>query len=87
MDTTFRMQSVQSFIKRGIYKPVATVLTQTVIDPYDDAFADPEKIIGRVLTEEEAEAEEEEGQFRYQASRWRLQTYCSSSQASEDHRD
>ena len=41
------------FIKRGIYKPVATVLTQTVIDPYDDAFADPEKIIGRVLTEEE----------------------------------
>ena len=51
------------FIKRGIYKPVATVLTQTVIDPYDDAFADPEKIIGRVLTEEEAEAEEEKGNF------------------------
>lgn len=48
------------FISRGIYKPVATILTQTVIDPYDDAFADPEKIIGRVLTEEEAEAEEEE---------------------------
>ena len=38
------------FISRGIYKPVATILTQTVIDPYDDAFADPEKIIGRVLT-------------------------------------
>lgn len=34
------------FISRGIYKPVATILTQTVIDPYDDAFADPEKIIG-----------------------------------------
>ena len=51
------------FISRGIYKPVATILTQTVIDPYDDAFADPEKIIGRVLTEEEAEAEEEKGNF------------------------
>lgn len=51
------------FISRGIYKPVATVLTQAVIDPYDDAFADPEKIIGRVLTEEEAEAEEEKGNF------------------------
>ena len=38
-------------------------LPQTVIDPYDDAFADPEKIIGRVLTEEEAEAEEEKGNF------------------------
>ena len=51
------------FISRGIYKPVATILTQTVIDPYDDAFADPEKIIGRVLTEEEAESEEEKGNF------------------------
>ena len=45
-------------LSRGIYKPVATVLTQVVIDPYDDAFAEPEKIIGRVLTKEEAEAEE-----------------------------
>ena len=30
-------------LSRGIYKPVATVLTQVVIDPYDDAFAEPEK--------------------------------------------
>ncbi len=45
-------------ISSGIYKPVATILTQVVIDPYDEAFAEPEKIIGRVLTEEEAEAEE-----------------------------
>ena len=50
-------------ISRGIYKPVATVLTQVVIDPYDDAFAEPEKIIGRVLTEEEAAAEENKGNF------------------------
>ncbi len=50
-------------ISRGIYKPIATVLTQVVIDPYDDAFAEPEKIIGRVLTEEEAEAEEDKGNF------------------------
>ena len=50
-------------ISRGIYKPVATVLTQVVIDPYDDAFAEPEKIIGRILTEEEAAAEENKGNF------------------------
>ena len=50
-------------ISRGIYKPVATILTQVVIDPYDDAFAEPEKIIGRVLSEEEAEAEENKGNF------------------------
>ena len=37
-------------ISRGIYKPVCTVLTQVTIDPYDDAFAEPEKIIGRTLT-------------------------------------
>ena len=50
-------------ISRGIYKPVATILTQVVIDPYDDAFAEPEKIIGRVLTEDEAETEESNGNF------------------------
>lgn len=50
-------------ISRGIYKPVSSVLTQVVIDPYDDAFAEPEKIIGRVLTTEEAEAEEQKGNF------------------------
>lgn len=50
-------------ISRGIYKPVSSILTQVVIDPYDDAFAEPEKIIGRVLTAEEADAEEQKGNF------------------------
>lgn len=50
-------------LSRGIYKTVSTVLTQVVIDPYDDAFAEPEKIIGRLLTKEEAEMEEEKGNF------------------------
>lgn len=50
-------------LSRGIYKPVATILTQVVIDPYDEAFGEPEKIIGRVLNSEEAEAEEEKGNF------------------------
>ncbi len=50
-------------LSRGIYKTVSTVLTQVVIDPYDDAFAEPEKIVGRLLTKEEAEMEEEKGNF------------------------
>ena len=25
-------------LRRGIYKPVATVITQVQVDPYDDAF-------------------------------------------------
>ena len=48
-------------ITRGIVRPVATVLTQVVVDPYDEAFYEPTKVIGRVLTKEEAEAEERKG--------------------------
>lgn len=48
-------------LNKGIYKPVATVLTQVVVDPYDEAFYKPSKIIGRVMSEEEAEAEEKKG--------------------------
>ena len=48
-------------LNRGIYKPVSTVLTQVTVDPYDDAFYHPTKVIGRVMTGEEAEAEEKKG--------------------------
>ena len=37
-------------IKRGIYKPVCTVLTQVTVDPYDEAFYTPVKVVGRVMT-------------------------------------
>lgn len=50
-------------ITRGIAKPVATVLTQVLVDPYDEAFYVPSKVIGRVLTKEEAEEEEKKGNF------------------------
>ncbi len=50
-------------LKRGIYKPVCTVLTQVLVDPYDDAFDEPTKVIGRTLTAEEAEAEEYKGNY------------------------
>ncbi len=48
-------------IKRGIYKPVSTVLTQVTVDPYDEAFYTPVKVIGRVMSKEEADAEEAKG--------------------------
>ena len=48
-------------LNRGIYKPVSTLLTQVTVDPYDEAFYHPTKILGRVMTEEEAEAEEKKG--------------------------
>ena len=48
-------------MNRGIYKTVSTVLTQVAVDPYDEAFYAPTKIVGRVMTKEEAEAEEKKG--------------------------
>ncbi len=48
-------------LNRGIYKPVSTILTQVCVDPYDEAFYHPTKVIGRVMDETEAEAEEKKG--------------------------
>lgn len=48
-------------IRRGIYKPVATILTQVMVSPYDESFYSPVKKIGRYMTKEEAESEEAKG--------------------------
>ena len=50
-------------MSRGIYRCVSTVVTQVIVDPYDDAFYHPTKVIGRILSKEEAEAEEEKGNY------------------------
>ncbi len=55
-------QAIRSeLVSRGMFRTVVTVLTQVTVDPYDDAFYQPTKIIGRVLSEEEAEEEEQKG--------------------------
>jgi len=48
-------------LNKGICKTVSTILTQVCVDPYDEAFYHPTKVVGRVLTEEEAEIEEHKG--------------------------
>lgn len=48
-------------LDRGIFKPVSTVITQVRVDPFDRAFNHPTKIIGRTMSKEEAETEEEKG--------------------------
>lgn len=50
-------------LSRGISRNVATVLTQVTVDPYDDAFYHPSKVIGRHMTAEEAAMEERKGNF------------------------
>ena len=48
-------------LNRGIFKTVATIITQVSVDPFDKAFGQPSKVIGRYMTKEEAEAEEAKG--------------------------
>lgn len=50
-------------LKRGIYKTVSTIITQVRVDPFDKAFHNPSKIIGRYMTKEEADAEESKGNY------------------------
>ncbi|MCC8163554.1 MAG: carbamate kinase [Lachnospiraceae bacterium] len=53
----------EELLNRGIGRPVSTILTQVVVNPYDDSFYKPVKVVGRVMTREEADAEEEKGNY------------------------
>lgn len=49
-------QTLQNWLyKRGIKKPVATVITQVLVDKDDPAFKNPTKPIGSFMDEEEAQ--------------------------------
>ena len=50
-------------LSRGVFHTVSTILTQVLVDPYDEAFYRPVKPIGRYLTAQEAKEEEEKGNF------------------------
>lgn len=48
---------------RGISKAVSTILTQVTVDPYDEAFYEPTKVIGRYMSKEDAEIEIKKGNY------------------------
>lgn len=50
-------------LSRGISKPVSTILTQVTVDPYDQAFYEPTKVIGRYMSGEDAETEIKKGNY------------------------
>ena len=50
-------------LSRGLYKPVSTIITQVRVDPFDRAFNSPSKVIGRLMTKEEAENEKKKGNY------------------------
>lgn len=48
-------------VKRGIYKTASTILTQVLVDPYDESFYNPIKKVGKIMNAEEAKREEDNG--------------------------
>lgn len=50
-------------LARGISKPVSTILTQVTADPYDEAFYEPTKVIGRYMSKEDSETEIKKGNY------------------------
>lgn len=48
-------------LNRGIFRTVVTLITQTSVDPFDKAFSKPSKVIGRLMTKEEADEEVSKG--------------------------
>ncbi len=50
-------------LSRGISQTVSTILTQVTVDPYDEAFYEPTKIIGRYMSKEDAEVEIKKGNY------------------------
>ena len=50
-------------LSRGISIPVSTILTQVTVDPYDEAFYEPTKVIGRYMSAEDAEIEVKKGNY------------------------
>lgn len=50
-------------LARGISIPVSTILTQVTVDPYDEAFYEPTKVIGRYMSKEDSETEIKKGNY------------------------
>ena len=53
----------EELLNRGIFRTVSTILTQVVVDPYDEAFYTPTKVLGRYMSAEDANEERKKGNF------------------------
>lgn len=53
----------EELLNRGIYRTISTILTQVVVDPYDEAFYTPTKVLGRYMSAEEANEERKKGNY------------------------
>ena len=53
----------EDLLNRGIYRTVSTILTMVIVDPYDEAFYTPTKVLGRYMSAEEANDERKKGNY------------------------
>ena len=53
----------EELLNRGIYRTVSTILTQVIVDPYDEAFYTPTKVLGRDMSVQEAKEENKKGNY------------------------
>lgn len=53
----------EELLERGIFRTVSTLITQVTVDPYDEAFYTPTKVLGRIMNAEDAAAERKKGNY------------------------
>lgn len=53
----------EELLNRGIFRTVSTILTRVIVDPYDEAFYTPTKVLGRYMNAEEANVERKKGNY------------------------
>lgn len=53
----------EELLNKGIYRTVSTILTMVIVDPYDEAFYTPTKVLGRYMSAEEANDERKKGNY------------------------
>lgn len=53
----------EELLNRGLYRTVSTILTQVVVNPYDEAFYTPTKVLGRYMSAEDANEERKKGNY------------------------
>ena len=53
----------EELLNRGVFRTVSTILTQVTVDPYDEAFYTPTKVLGRYMNAEEAALERKKGNY------------------------
>ena len=76
----------EELLNRGIYRTVSTILTQVIVDTYDEAFYTPTKVLGRYMNAQEANEERRKGNYVIEEAGKRLPPCSRSAEPGKDRR-